>query len=242
MLKSGFIILAISLVPQFLSGQSGQPFSYLDKIEIKAHEGTSLHLVASQATLINKKRSELKKDDIFYAEECEGEYTTLAAICKIDNKLAQKYAIFYSTCPNPEFVIYNSTDPEKILKTINADQLFINSSGHLYSSGGEGTFDTRKKYTLTNGEIKYVQQPFYYVGLKSKTLNPITIYGSKKLENEVAKLPVNYDIEVILSENVFNETEALYLVKTSFGLLGWARLKAGQYKAIDVKGLIYKGD
>lgn len=236
------LIWLILITSYNVNAQTSEPFSYLDKIEIVNFKGTFLHLISGEATIINKKRNDLDKDDIFYAEECEGEYMTLAAICKIDNNSEQKYAIAYSVCPNPEFVIYDSNNPKKVIETINADHLYINGSGNIYSSGGEGTFDARKKYVLKNGKINYVEQPFYYVGLKSKTLNPITIYQTKNLEMEIASLPANYDIEVILSDKVFNETEGLYLVKTAFGLIGWAKLKAGQYKSIDVNGLIYKGD
>jgi hypothetical protein len=239
-LKTTLIGLILT-VTQIVVAQTSEPFSYLDKIEIEMYKGTFLHLNSSEATIVNKKRSNLSKDDIFYAEECEGESMTLVAICKVDNS-EQKYAIVYSTCPNPEFIIYDSSNPNKIIGTINSDHLYINGSGSLYSSGGEGTFDTRKKYTLNNDKLEHVQQPFYYVGLKSKTLNPVSIYQSKNLETKIASLPANYEIEVVFSEKAFNETEALYLVKTAFGLTGWAMLKAGQYKAIDVEGLIYKGD
>lgn len=100
----------------------------------------------------------------------------------------------------------------------------------------------RKKHAQENGKLEQVQQPFYYVGLKSKTLNPVTIYLPKKLEKKIASLSINYDIEVVLSEKSFNSTEALDLVKTGFGLVRWAKLKACQYEPIDVEGLIYNGD
>lgn len=240
-LKSALIGLTL-LTTQVVDAQISEPFSYLNKIEIEEYKGAFLHLNSSESVIINKKRIDLNSHDIFFAEECEGESMTLAAICKIDSKSEQKYAIVYSTCPGPEFIIYDSTNPDKIIGVINADHLYINGSGSIYSSGGEGTFDARKKYVLKNGKIEQVNQPFYYVGLKSKTLNPINIYDSKNLETKVASLPANYNIEIILSEQAFNETEALYLVKTEFGLVGWTKLKAGQYKAIDIEGLIYKGD
>lgn len=230
------------MTTQFVTAQTNEPFSYLDKIKVENYEGRFLHLNSSEAIIINKKRIDLNRDDIFYAEECEGESMTLIAISKIDDNSENKYAIIYSTCPNPEFIVYDSNDADKIIGTINADHLYINGSGNIYSSGGEGTFDARKKYVLNNGKIENIEQPFYYVGLKSKTLNPVTIYQTKSLETKIASLPTNYELEVILSEKAFNQTEALYLVKTAFGLIGWAELKAGQYNSIDVDGLIYIGD
>ncbi len=55
-------------------------------------------------------------------------------------------------------------------------------------------------------------------------------------------MPINYSVEIIASNKSFNETNGLYLVKTKFGLIGWAKLTAGQGKSVDVKDLIYRGD
>lgn len=204
MMKLRTTLIGLTLIAtQIVAAQTSEPFSYLNKIEIEGYKEKILHLNSNEATIINKKRSDLNKDDIFYAEECEGESMTLAAICRIENNSEQRYAIVYSTCPNPEFIIYNSTNPDEIIGTINSGHLYINGSGNIYSSGGEGTFDVRKKHIVNNSKLEHVQQPFYYVGLKSKTLNSVTIYQSKKLKTKIASLPANYDIEVVLSEKFF---------------------------------------
>ncbi|PCH70836.1 MAG: hypothetical protein COC06_03235 [Bacteroidales bacterium] len=221
--------------------QETSPFPYLDKIEIKHFENRELHLVSAKADIVNRKRIELDKNHKFYAEECEGEYETLIAICNID-KTSKRYVISYGACPNPEFIIYDFENPDKIIGSINADKMFITGGGAIYCSGGEGTFDARKKYTIINSELVETSQPFYYVGLKTKTLIPIKLYETINLENEVASLPIDYSVEVLLSTKAFNSTKGLYLVKTKFGLIGWAELIAGQYSSIDIKDLKYIGD
>ena len=236
------LFLCAFLFSALVSAQSNEPFSYLNKLEIEGYKGRYLFIELDKSTIYNKSRKDLDKTNPFFAEECEGESMTLVAICKIDYTSEKEYAIVYSTCPGPEFVIYDSQNPNQIVGKINADKLYINGSGNIYSSGGEGTFDARKKFELHEDEIKHVDQPMYYVGLKSKTIQPISIYSTTKLQSVIAKLPSNYEIEVLLSAKPFNQTEALYLVKTGFGLVGWAKMRAGQYKALDVEGLIYTGD
>ena len=80
------------------------------------------------------------------------------------------------------------------------------------------------------------------MGLSSKTLKPIVLYQTINLKKQLAKLPADYDVEIVLSKESFNATKGMYLVKTKFGLLGWAELEAGQYHDIDIKGLQYNGD
>ncbi|MFI2741474.1 hypothetical protein ACG2LH_01930 [Zhouia sp. PK063] len=120
--------------------------------------------------------------------------------------------------------------------------MFITGSGAIYCSGGEGTFDARKKFKIINEKLVEIGQPFYYVGLNTKTLRPIKIYETVDLENELASLPIDYPVEILLSTRAFNSTKGLYLVKTKFGLIGWAELTAGQYTDVDIKDLKYIGD
>lgn len=233
-----FIVLALV---QICYCQELSPFPYLDKIDVSNFEKTELYLNKNDAQIINRKRNELEPSHLFYAEECEGEYMTLVAICKIDNT-SNEYAIVFGACPNPEFIIYNAKFPEKKIGTINANKLFITGNSSIYCSGGEGTFNAKRKYVIRKDSLIEIGQPFYYIGLKTKTLRPIKLYQSQDLENEIASLPVNYPVEIIASDKSFNETQGLYLVKTKFGLIGWAKLIAGQGNSIDIEGLLYRGD
>ena len=240
-MKQTTLILLFLVLNLISYSQETSPFLYLDKIEIQNFKGRELYIQKTNAQIINKKRIELSKENIFYAEECEGEYMTLIAICRIDNS-NKSYAIAYSVCPNPEFTIYDSDNPHKIYGNINADKLFITGNGSIYCSGGESTFDAKKKFNIIGDKLIEIQQPFYYIGLKTRTLRPIKLFETIDLENEIANLPMDYPVEIILSNKSFNSTKGLYLVKTKFGLTGWSELKAGQGESVDVEGLIYTGD
>jgi hypothetical protein len=233
-----FLFMCIFCAATISLAQSSQPFDYLKKITVQPFDDGSLYYNSGE--LVNSKRGDLPSDHPFYAEECEGESSSIVAF--VTFSASQELAICYGFCPGPSFYIYDNKNPDLYLGHINAQTLYIPGNGFIYASGGEGSFDAKRKYQILENEIVEIKQPFYYVGLKSTTLKPITIYQTKELKKKIAGLPVEYPIEVMLAERDFTSTDDLYLVKTSFGLVGWARLKAGQYTEIDVKGLIYRGD
>jgi len=181
-----------------------------------------------------------KNHPLHISTDCESEMNLLA-ITEIDNS-NKKYAIIYGYCPEPEFNIYDANDLDNYIGAIGGLKLYIPGNGNLYVSGHvNSNFNLKRKLTFIDNVIKEVEQPQYYVGLKTKTLNPITLYKTKELKNEVAKLPENYKIEVILAQSSYKLDE-YYLVKTEFGLIGWTKVKAGQYKSIDIEGIYWAGD
>ena len=97
-------------------------------------------------------------------------------------------------------------------------------------------FNKMRKYTLTANVINEVKQPYYYVGLNTETTKSIKIFSSKRLENVVASLPKNSPIEVVINEDEF------YLIKTSFGLIGWVKIPECIISDTPIKGLYYAGD
>ena len=106
-------------------------------------------------------------------------------------------------------------------------------------------FYKKQKYFFDGKHLNEVNQPFYYVGLTSKTLVTVKLYKNRTINEEeiVAVLPENYDVEVILTDDIsLKSGEIFYLVKTSFGLLGWVPVRALQLKSSVLEGIIFKGD
>ena len=79
------------------------------------------------------------------------------------------------------------------------------------------------------------------MGLTSTTLKPVKLYDKIDGGNVVASLPANYEVEVLVAESA-QYGSAWYLVRTSFGLTGWARLDQGFDSKPSVKGLNWHGD
>lgn len=225
----------------WLFGQTNNPFPYLT--EITNSDDTTVHLYVDQskAEIFNKKLKNLDKSHPLYTpEDCESNMTLLA-ITPIDDS-NKKYAIVYGYCPEPEFHFYGADDISKFYGSIGGLNMFVTGNGNLYVSGHVNSyFDIKRKLRFDENKITEVRQPHYYVGLKTKTLKPITLYQTKQLKEVVATLPKDYAIEVLLAETS-HESEDYYLIRTDFGLIGWTKIKAGQYQSIDVEGIYWNGD
>jgi hypothetical protein len=162
-------------------------------------------------------------------------------ITQIDSKKKKEYYIEYSSGPSadPKFMIKVKTANGgfKIIKRLSGTEIFIPGSGKIYISGHTNNmFNSRKKYVLKDELLEEVIQPFYYVGLKTVTTQMVKIYSSKLQKNIVAILPEKSQVEVILNEGEF------YLLKTPFGLLGWARVPESLSTNSPLKGLYFAGD
>ncbi len=126
-------------------------------------------------------------------------------------------------------------------------ELYLPGGPSLYVSGWTNSyFNHRRKFTFKGGSITEVEQPFHYVGLKSRVKRPehlqdekktvtVTLYRDKSKSAVVARLGVGSEIEVLLADG-----PKWYLVRTSFGLVGWVPFdSAARDSAI---GIGYAGD
>ena len=91
------------------------------------------------------------------------------------------------------------------------------------------------KWKFDGVEFVEVDQAFYYVGLKTKNTEPITLYSDEKLTKEIAHLPANAEIEVVL----YNDKK--YLIKTSFGLLGWFYFGNSSLRCYEIPDIWFAG-
>ncbi len=240
-MKKQALTSLLILLSCFLYGQQSKPFPYLT--EITNATDTTFHLFVDQSKseIVNKQLQELDPNHPLYASDgCESEMTLLA-LTPLDNT-GRKYAIVFGYCPEPEFTFYEINKDANIIATVSGSSLYVPGNGSVYTSGHLNTnFDCRRKYHFSGGTIREVKQPYYYVGLKTKTLTSTILYKTKDLTEEVAKLPANYPIEVLLAETSYKE-EDYYLIKTEFGLIGWAKVKARQYESFQIEGIFWNGD
>lgn len=155
---------------------------------------------------------------------------------KADN---QEYYVVFTpglSC-DPGFYFMN-LETKEIMGRLTGTKLYITGNGKLYTSGYiNAPFDVKRKYLLDGGALKEEVPEFYDVSLKTKTLAPIKLYKTRKLETEIAYLPAGYNIEVVLAAPPLEYFNGYYLIKTKFGLLGWAKIGTGE-----VLNLYWRGD
>lgn len=221
--------------------QLGHPFPHLFEITNSDDSLVHLYVDKGQADIFNEKLKDLDKSHPLYTDiDCESRMTLLATT-PIDNS-GKKYAIVYGYCPEPEFHFYAANDLSKFYGAVAGLNMYITGNGNLYVSGHiNSNFDLKRKLKFEENNILEIRQPHYYVGLKTKTLKQINLYKTKNLKEVVASLPENFEVEVLLAETS-HQQEDYYLIKTEFGLIGWTKIRAGQYQSMDVEGIFWNGD
>jgi|GEM_PF-3312998 len=247
MKKLTLIVFGLSILLTTKSQETKVYQSFENLTELKLpidHWDLIIKYDPSNSYIIAKQYIDLDSDynGTFSLDETDGcdSWEWIMLKTKLNRNIDKYYYITFDMCPSGwEFVIYEEGN-KKSISDLSAENLVIPGNGTLYTSGHTGNFNVRRKYELSNNKIVEVEQPYYYVGLKSRTLNTINIYQTKDCKKVIATLPKDYEIEILLTEESF--TPSLYLVRTSFGLVGWAKLRAGQYESIDVEGLFYNND
>ena len=174
------------------------------------------------------------------------EYEFIKPICitKIDKKAKSDYFVGFTEGPSgdPSFEFYKIENGEYKYKFgLPGLQVYIPGNGNIYTSGiVNNMFDVKAKFRFENDNVQEVSQPFYYVGFETKTLEHIKLYSDKSFSRVVATLPPNSEIELIAAETNSDRTKHYFLIKTSFGLLGWWELD--DFFSKKIEGLYFRGD
>lgn len=239
------LVLLFSVLYSFCHSQDSvkKSFENLSTIEIGRFGDIieSVSFDATISTVYDKKYRDLDSTDPFYMDECDGDYRKLIRT-KLDRNSTASYIISYneSCCCSYGFTIYEDNNPDKSIGFVNANRMYIPGNGAIYTEGRLWqTFTKRQKFILSRDTIEEIKQPFNYVGLKTKANSTIKLYAELELKTHIASIPKDYEIEVILKPH---ETEQIYLVRTSFGMVGWAKIAEAQYHSQDVEGIYYWGD
>lgn len=157
---------------------------------------------------------------------------------RLDRTSGKQYIIGFSTgmSMDPGFSITRvDSSGEANIGGAAGTRMMIPGNGAIYVTGHTNDMVmTRAKYVLKNGKLRYIKQPFEYIGLVTKTLATVKLFGSRQYKTIVAILPRDRNIEVILRDG------QNYLVKSPFGLIGWVRIKSGYQSPIS--GIYFAGD
>lgn len=211
-----------------LAGTPPQSFAHLKKIDIEG-----------EATLYVEPSVNCTPTDIVEQQSNgDGGFQgpPVYDVCTVDvgNK---KFKVVYSSGPSadPYFELYpiskKGKQGDRSVLAVGATTLYIPKGKNVYSEGWCNTmFNERRKYTHNGTGFIEAKQPYLYVGLKTTVQplgseqKPLVLYADKSKQTRVATLPVGSEIEVLL-----HEQKEWYLVRTSFGLVGWTNVLDGVY-------------
>ncbi len=203
-MKNWLLLLLLGILSTIAVGQTKPPktsFASLTTGQVNHHREVSFSLDSLTAILYNGRFEELKKKPAgFSAEDFECEAGTIViADVLLDQKTQRRAILTYGACPESEFYLYDRKT-KGLLQSFSALQIVIEDNGTLYTAGHLNEFDLKQKYSFNGKTFVEDKQPFYYVGLKSVTLNAVKIYGDKQMPRLIAFLPKGAEIEVLVAE------------------------------------------
>lgn len=210
-------------------------------------DGTLVAYGDRTAKVINKKCSELDHSHPLYTTDEFGSFgseDTLLLQTQLSETDHQTFYVLFSEGPSadPQFIFIKANEPKKVWAAGTA--LAIPGNGSVYVSNRfNNNFTRRQKFSFTPSGLIEVKQPYSYVGIKTQTLTPLTLYFDSSATKPVAQLPKGSSIEVILTDEKSNNAkETRYLVKTPFGLLGWVWIPSFQNNSTVIDGIFFQGD
>lgn len=188
---------------------------------------------------ILKSRDSYPKDHPLYTDEFGSDDIVIIKTKLIKGDSTWYYVLFTEgPSADPSFYFINAENPDQYFGSLAGEELVLPGNNFAYTEGrADNDFTKRMKFKITKSGFEEVFQPFYYVGLQSYTLVPITLYKEKNEKEPIATLPANYAVEVILTDDITH-----YLIKTPFGLLGWVTIPSSQYKSKVIEGIYFQGD
>ena len=118
-------------------------------------------------------------------------------------------------------------------RTLNGETYYLPGDGNVYTDTKANLYyQTRSKYTLKDGKLHEVEQPYYYIGEDSKANNDFTLDGLDGKKHAVKK---DEKVRVILDEPdalPCKEDEVCklkLLVQNAAGDAGWAEVAVFNY-------------
>lgn len=227
-----------------------QPYPHLKTFQI-ANEYCGdepyfkIHYNETLAETINTKRNELPEDHPLFATDSFEEHDIVVLKLKFNSKqLSEEYFLVFSHGPSCDPGFYFTDTNKKSIGSASGMEIYIPGGNSVYTSGHiNTTFNKRRKYALTEGKFQEVKPEFYYVGLKTKTLKPVTLYADEELTTQLASLPADYNVEVVAAKRTTDYASNIkYLIKTEVGLLGWSTIETAAFRSLQIEGIMFLGD
>jgi len=149
------------------------------------------------------------------------------------------FLIEFSPGPSddPSFTIYKEIKHDSLLNTgsIGCNQIYLPGNGYIYTiRRNDDMFSRRQKFVVTHDKLLEIKQSYYYVGIKTITIEDVDLFADINLMIPLAFLPQNTQVEIVLNKG------DKYLIKTPFGLVGWIKVKATNKTPF--KDLTFHGD
>lgn len=139
---------------------------------------------------------------------------------------------------DPGFVISRATlGKTTYLQMAGGTECMIPGDGYIYIHGhANSMYDVRRRYRYDIETEALIEDPqqLYYVGMKTETLQDITLTGIPESSGTTLRIAKAEPVMVLAADS------DRYLVLTETGLTGWINIPSGYESPI--KHLFYRGD
>lgn len=111
-------------------------------------------------------------------------------------------------------------------------------NGIVLADDWQGFWARRKKYVLDRAthQLRFVPQEFYWVGVQATVKTSFPLYYQRNSKNVVANLLPASKIDLLVCDLAEEDKfgKQWYLIRSTTGLVGWARLDSFQDKVQDL--------
>jgi len=167
-------------------------------------------------------------------------YLNEVLIAKLNPYLPDSFYIRYSEgmSGDPWFGVFRKdNDTVDYLGGSNGLNLTVLRNGRLFISGHTNNyFNTRKLFEVTHDTLKEIEQPFYYVGIRSRLNKDASLLSDIDNGQVIMSLPKGTMCDILL-----NKDEDYYLVKTEMNVVGWIK-NDNDYERPTIDDIRYAGD
>jgi hypothetical protein len=142
---------------------------------------------------------------------------------------------------DPCFIIHRIEEcgPRRLAPGIDGLEFEAPGDGFFYVRGHVNSwFDVRRKFAVVDGNLREVRQPYYYIGLETRTIDQIKLYSRESCIELIGYIPKGAPVTVVLSDGWD------FLLKTDHDVLGWWRPRntSQHQRAQEIEGVFFRGD
>lgn len=174
----------------------------------------------------------------FNSQGIGGIEMTRVLLTKIDRTKTNRYYIDFDpgASNDPVFAIFPEGG-KSVIGTIDADHLVLPGNGFIYSlARTDKHFLERRKFFIQDNKVIESKQPYLYVGLDTRANTDFALHASVSGGAVIASIRKGDKIFVVLNEG------DNYLVRSTFGLLGWVTILPDNQESSVIEGIYYAGD
>lgn len=213
------------------------------------HIGTGIGVLLfpkGSAQIVDRLRSELPRDhQLFNVSDFEANDRVLALV-QLPGTSDQSYFVVSTEGPSYDtgFYLVGTLDTAET-SDVSGEILALPASGDFaVFQRRNSMFAKRQRARVESGTLVAIEQAFYHVGLRSVTLDTITLTRSAHGGPVAARLDIGTVVEVLATDNIERDSYMSFLVRVPAGVRGWARINVGgsQCRPTAIRGICYLGD